>query len=151
MRRIALTAIPLLLAATAATAQTPVARDSALRREVEGLNRAMETAFGRGDLKGVAAFYADNAVVRSAHQVAAVGRSALDAYWAGIASPKSWKLDVYGVTAGPNTNLVYQTGRSTLVSGSPPRTSVFDFVVVWQRQSNGQLKIVLDYYHTPER
>ena len=111
----------------------------------------METAFGRGEMKAVAAFYADNAVVRSANQVAAVGRTALDAYWAGIASPKSWKLDVFGVTPGPNTNLVYQTGRSTLVSGSPQRTSVFDFVVVWQRQSNGQLKIILDYYHTPER
>src|SRR6185436_15142675 len=126
---------------------TAAAQDtSELRREVEGLNRAMEAAVNGGDMKAAAAFYADNAVVRSAHQVAAQGRAAVDAYWAAIRQPKRWKLDVYGVSAPTNSDLVFQTGRSTLVSGSPERTSVFQFMVVWQRQRDGRLRIIADYY-----
>jgi ketosteroid isomerase-like protein len=123
-------------------------RDTALWREVETLNREMEAAFNRGDLKGVAAFYADNAVVRNAQGVSANGRQQLDAYWAGIKDGKRWTLDVLGVTAAENTNLVYETGRSTLVSGSPEHTSIVGFLVVWQRQPTGKLKILLDYYHS---
>jgi ketosteroid isomerase-like protein len=114
---------------------------------VESLNREMEAAFNRGDLKGVAAFYADNSVVRTGTSVNANGRKQIDAYWAGIKEGKRWTLEVRGVTAAENTNLVYQTGKSTLVSGSPEHTSIVSFLVVWQRQSNGKLKILLDYYH----
>jgi len=149
MRRVivSLAAILVLLPTTLAAQ-----RDTALWREVEALNREMEAAFNRGDLKGVAAFYADNSVVRSATAVAANGRQQIDAYWAGIKDGKRWTLEVRGVTAAENTNLVYETGKSTLVSGSPERTSVVGFLVVWQRQSDGKLKILLDYYHPePQR
>ena len=129
---------------------TPSRNENAVRREVESLNRAMEAAVARGDLKAAAAFYADNAIVRSAHAVQAQGRAAVDQYFLGISNAKSWKLDVYGVTVPRQSNLVYQTGRSTLVHGSPERTSVVQFLVVWERQRDGALKIVLDYYHVPE-
>jgi len=134
-----------------ATAQANPSRDAtAVRREVEALNRAMEAAVARGDLRGVAAYYADNAVVRSPHSVEAQGRAAVEQYFVGIGNAKRWKLDVYGVTAPRESNLVYQTGRSTLVHGSPERTSVVQFLLVWERQRDGALKIVLDYYHAPE-
>ena len=140
-----------LFSAEIANGQATPSRDAnAVRREVDSLNRAMEAAVARGDLKGAAAFYADNAVVRSAHSVEAQGRAAVDRYFLGISNAKSWKLDIYGVTAARESNLVYQTGRSTLVHGSPERTSVVQFLVVWERQRDGALKIVLDYYHVPE-
>lgn len=124
---------------------------AALRREVEALNREMEAAFNRGDLKAVAAFYTDNAVVRTPRQVAAQGRAAIDSYFIRIRNPKRWTLDVYGVSAPEGTDLVYETGMSTLVSGSPAVTSRVQFALVWKRQSNGQLRIILDYYHSSER
>jgi ketosteroid isomerase-like protein len=134
-----------------AAAQANPSRDAtAVRREVEALNRAMEAAVARGDLKGVAAYYADNAVVRSPHSVEAQGRAAVEQYFLGIGSAKRWKLDVYGVTVPRESNLVYQTGRSTLVHGSPERTSVVQFLLVWERQRDGALKIALDYYHAPD-
>jgi ketosteroid isomerase-like protein len=137
-----------LLLSSAALAQ----RDTPLWREVEALNRDMAAAFNRGDMKAVGAFYADNAVVRDGYALNAAGRQQVDAYWAGIKGAKSWALEVRGVTPGENTNLVYQTGKSTLVSGTPERTSVVGFLVVWQRQSDGKLKIILDYYHPePQR
>ena len=141
-RAIATVATALVLLPTTLAAQ----RDTELWREVETLNREMEAAFNRGDLKGVAAFYTDNSVVRSSTSVSANGRKQIDAYWAGIKDGKRWTLEVRGVTAAENTNLVYETGKSTLVSGSPEHTSVVGFLVVWQRQSSGKLKILLDYY-----
>ena len=140
----------LIITLCAATARAQTSADpAAIRREVEVLNRQMEAAVNRGDLKAAAAFYADNAVVRTPRQVVAQGRAAIDRYFTGIANAKSWKLDVYGVTPGSN-NTVYETGMSTLVSGSPENTSKVEFLVVWERQRNGSLKIVLDYYHLPE-
>ena len=142
----------LALAPRLTQAQTPAASDpSAVRREVEALNREMEAAFNRGDLKAVAAFYADNAVVRTSRQVAAQGRAAIDRYFTGIQNPKRWKLDVYGISTPEGSDLVFQTGLSTLVSGSPEHVSPFEFALVWKRQNNGKLRIVMDYYHTPER
>src|SRR5687768_17650504 len=86
-----------LVGAETASAQPKTPQDAnAVRREVESLNRAMEAAVARGDLKGVAAFYADNAVVRSAHGVEAQGRAAVDRYFLGISNARSWKLDIYG-------------------------------------------------------
>ena len=134
-----------------ARAQSPSSDSAAVRREVEALNREMEAAFNRGDLKGVAAFYADNAVVRTSRQVAAQGRAAIDQYFTGIRNPKRWKLDVYGVSVSEGTDLVFETGLSTLVSGSAENVSPFEFALVWKRQSNGKLRIVLDYYHQPEQ
>jgi ketosteroid isomerase-like protein len=142
----------LLCAPLLAQAQTPAPSDpAALRREVEALNREMEAAFNRGDLKTVASFYADNAVVRTSRQVAAQGRAAIDRYFTSIQNPRRWKLDVYGVSAPEGSDLVFQTGLSTLVSGTPEHVSPFEFALVWKRQSNGKLRIVMDYYHAPER
>jgi ketosteroid isomerase-like protein len=149
MRRVLNTILAvLILFPTAVIAQ----RDTPVWREIESLNREMTAAFNRGDMKKVASFYADNAVVRHGTGVAANGRQQIDAYWAGIKDAKSWALEVRGVTPAEGTNLVYQTGKSTLVSGTPEHASVVGFLLVWQRQPDGKLKAILDYYHPePQR
>jgi uncharacterized protein (TIGR02246 family) len=138
--------IPLLLSLLQATTDT-----AALRREVEQLNRGMEEAVNRGDLKAAAAFYADDAIVRTAGQIVAQGRKQVDEYFTGIAHAKSWKLDV--IQVGGTRDNAWQVGRSTLVHGQPERTSVVQFLVIWQRQRDGKLRVALDYYHsaTPQR
>jgi len=134
--------IPLLLALLQPT------DTAALRREVEQLNRGMEAAVNRGDLKGAAAFYADDAIVRTAGQIVAQGRRQVDEYFTGIAHAKSWKLDV--IQVGGTRDNAWQVGRSTLVHGQPERTSVVQFLVIWTRQPDGRLRISLDYYHSAE-
>ncbi len=135
--------IPLLLSLLQATTDT-----AALRREVEQLNRGMEEAVNRGDLKAAAAFYADDAIVRTAGQVIAQGRKQVDQYFTGIAHAKSWKLDV--IQVGGTRDNAWQVGRSTLVHGQPEHTSVVQFLVIWRRQPDGRLRIALDYYHSAE-
>ena len=120
----------------------------ALRREVEQLNREMSEAAEKGDLKKAASYYADDAEVRQGRNVVARGRAQLDRYFTSIQNLKSWKLEVFDVSG--TRDVVYQAGRSTLVSGSPERTSTVEFLVVWKRQPDGKLRIHLDYYHLPE-
>lgn len=139
--------MPMLTAFLFALLQAPT-DTAALRREVEQLNRGMEAAVNRGDLKGAAAFYADDAIVRTAGQIVAQGRKQVDEYFTGIAHAKSWKLDV--IQVGGTRDNAWQVGRSTLVHGQPERTSVVQFLVVWTRQPDGQLRISLDYYHSAE-
>jgi uncharacterized protein (TIGR02246 family) len=136
--------IPLLLAFAQATSDT-----AALRREVEQLNRGMEDAVNRGDLKAAAAFYADDAIVRTSSQIVAQGRKQVDAYFTGIAHAKSWKLDV--IQVGGTRDNPWQVGRSTLVHGQPEHSSVVQFLVIWRRQADGRLRVALDYYHSAPR
>ncbi len=146
MLRCSLIGLTLLAMTAPVVAQRGVTGDTAaLRREVEQLNRGMEAAVNRGDLKGAAAFYADDAVVRTAREVVAAGRTAIDRYFESIGKA-SWKLDVIAVGGHPDAP--YQVGKSTLIHGTRPDTSIVSFVVHWKRQPGGQLKILLDYYHS---
>ena len=118
----------------------------ALRREIESLNRGMEAAFNRGDMKAVAAFYADDGQVIGPNGPAARGRQAIDEYWAGVRQPRSWKLDVLQVDG--TREMAWQLGRSTLVAGPEgSRVSIVDFIAIWKRQPDGTMKITMDFYH----
>jgi ketosteroid isomerase-like protein len=132
----------LLNAAPLAAQQAP--DTVALRREIEQLNRGMEAAVNRGDLKGAAAFYADDAVVRGPRGVVAQGRASIDRYFMDIGKA-TWKLAV--IQVGGDRNAPYQVGRSTLIHGARPDTSIVSFVAYWKRQPDGKLRILLDYYH----
>jgi len=119
----------------------------AMKAEIEAVNREMEVAFGRKDLLAVAKFYADDARLIGPRGQEVRGRAAIDAYWANIRNPKSWRLEAFDI--GGSANEAYQFGRSTLVqeNSTGDRTSVTDFVVVWKRGSDGKWKIALDFYH----
>jgi ketosteroid isomerase-like protein len=120
---------------------------ASLRAEIEGLNRAMEAAWARGDMAGVASFYADDGVLQGPQGQRVRGRAAIDAYWMALKNPKSWKLEVLDV--GGSVNDAYQLGCSTLVQGGTPadQVSVSEFVVIWKRGTDGRLRIALDFYH----
>jgi ketosteroid isomerase-like protein len=75
------------------------------------------------------------------------GRENLDRYWQSITNPKSWRLDVFEV--GGSRDEPWQLGRSTLVTTSASgqdQSSIVDFIVLWRRQSDGQLRIYIDMY-----
>lgn len=120
---------------------------AALHAEIVALNRQMEAAFARGDMKAVAAFYADDGKLHGPRKQIVVGRAGIDAYWARVEGAKSWKLDVF--ETGGSRSDAYQVGRSTLVTSgsSGDRTSISDFVVLWKRGPDGVLRIALDFYH----
>lgn len=137
--------VSLLLAAAPLAAQS--AADS-LRAEVERLNAEMVDAFHRGDRLAVARFYSDSARILGPRRRTVAGRAAIDDYWQGVESPATWSLQVVAVGGRPNE--AYQIGISTLTSpgeGGAPSTYTCDFVVIWRRESDGRLRIVLDFYN----
>jgi len=139
----------LALTVTGASAQDAAA-SAALKTEIETLNRQMEAAFNRGDLLGVAAFYADDSRLLGPGQVV-TGRTNVNEYWTKLKAPRSWTLDVLEV--GGSRDSAWQWGRSTLVTGPEGKTntSIVEFILLWKRQPSGDLKIYVDMYVSPPR
>ncbi|MAG32931.1 MAG: hypothetical protein CL908_18800 [Deltaproteobacteria bacterium] len=116
-------------------------------REVKEQNAAMSAAFKRGDMKAVAAFYADNAVLISASGHRVEGREAVDAYWTRITDGHEWKLEVKSVEG--RKGMCIQRGKSTLVRKNDDgtlREGIVEFMLVWVRGKDGRLRITMDAY-----
>ena len=120
--------------------------DSA-REQIEGLNRQMMETFKRGDMLGVARFYADNATIFSYRGRKIEGRQAIDRYWTGIKNGRAWKLEV--IEVGGQGDAIYQIGKSSLTTGTDGKESTYvcDFVIIWKRQPDGVYKIYVDIYN----
>lgn len=140
-----------LLATARLNAQAPAeysASRQALWTEVRQVNDSMEAAFNRGDLERVSRFYADDARMRGAGSTEIRGRAAITTYWTGIRNPVRWKLDVLEV--GGHRDFAYQKGRSHLTardSSGQERTYSSDFLVVWERQPDGALRMIMDLWN----
>lgn len=132
-------------APAAGESASPEAGD--LRAEAERLNRILETRYAAGDLAGVAAMYADNAIMLGPDGYRVEGRDAIDAYWTRITNPVSWKLEVIDAEGG--RGLIHQRGVSVLTYGRDTgevHTSTVQFVLVWVRQPDGEYRIGMDAY-----
>lgn len=118
-----------------------------IREQIEALNRQMMETFKRGDMLGVARFYADNATIFSYRGEKVQGRQAIDRYWTRIGGGKDWKLEV--VEVGGQGDAIYQIGKSSLTTVRDGKESsyVCDFVVIWKRQPDGAYKIYVDIYN----
>lgn len=134
------------LLAASGCASTGVGGAAEQHRELRRVLDEMENCFKSGDLLGVARFYADDAVIIGPAGNTTHGRDAIDDYWQHFTDPVGWRLDLYTIE-GSNA-LISQRGRSTLEykSNGEPRRSVVEYLLVWVRQPDGQLKIVLDAY-----
>ncbi|WP_185152889.1 nuclear transport factor 2 family protein [Fulvivirga aurantia] len=143
--------------------------------EIRQTNKQMEEAFNAGDLKKVASFYADDAVLLNADGKAVTGRKNIDDYWMKVKNPVTWELEVievsqdekhiyenpyykslknkpldwrvHGFEFDDRENLVYQLGHSTLKTKRDDgvKSSEVDFILIWQATDEGY-KILLDTY-----
>lgn len=152
--------LPLLLGALALTAcaRTSAAPDSSAppqREDVEDpaaralvveLNRALMDRYNTGDMLGVAALYADDAVMLGPDGYRVEGRAAIDAYWARIEQPLDWRLEVVRVEG--ERGLLHQRGVSHLRyrRDGQEHLSTVQFVVIWARQADGEYRVAVDAY-----
>ena len=132
-----------LVAAVSILVGTGAAAGQTLRQEIERQNASMMEAWKRNDTRAVSSHYSDDARIVGPSGRAVVGRGNVDAYWGGFPMEgRTWTLDV--LEAGGTHDLAYQLGRSSISGGS--RSQVVDFVGIWRRQSNGELKLALDFW-----
>ena len=115
--------------------------------KIDALNREMESTLRRGDLLGVARFYADDAYLLGPRGERTHGRQAIDRYWTGVRGAKDWTLT--SEKLGGDRETVYQIGKSRLVTENAGREVAHEveFVVVWRRQADGSYRIEVDFYH----
>ncbi|HUF51274.1 MAG TPA: DUF4440 domain-containing protein [Longimicrobiales bacterium] len=119
------------------------AQQLTVRAEIEQLNQSLMAAWQRNDAPAIAAHYSDDARIRgpAGHDVA--GRANIDRYWRQFQTQgRTWTLQL--LEAGGTPELAYQFGRSTISGGV--RSQTVDFVGVWQRQPNGELKLAIDHW-----
>jgi len=136
----------LLLSARGLPAQAPSPVDrAAIRREVESRTLAMSEAYRRGDMRGVARFYADDARLYSTGTMIE-GRAEIDLFWRKVRNPLTWTMET--VDVGGSRDEPYQLVRSILIHGDRVHadTSFTMCLLVWRRDANGQLRIRLDVY-----
>ncbi len=126
-----------------AAASAPAASQEDIRAEITRLNQSMMDAWKRNDALAIAAHYSDDARIIGPGGSAVEGREAVNRYWTGFPTQgRTWTLEV--IEAGGSRDLAYQWGRSTIVG--PQRSQTVNFVGVWKRQANGELKLAIDYY-----
>lgn len=129
---------------------TPPAHRSQQKADHEAVNRqlkAMEAAFARNDMKGIADLYAEDAEMMDNRGLLVRGRQPLEAYWLGLKDKgRGWTLTA--AETGGQGDLVYQIGTSDLRyanrQGAENR-SVTHFVLLWKKQPDGSFKIYRDF------
>jgi uncharacterized protein (TIGR02246 family) len=115
-------------------------------REIEARNRDLERQFREGNLLGVADAYADDAVLIDARGRRTSGREEIDAYWSSIESPVEWRLEIRGVRGSDAIAYEIGTSRLTTRRDAGLHTAVTDFLLLWQREPDGEWRIQLDAY-----
>lgn len=123
------------------------AKDSAaLRAEIERTCDQWRAAMMSGDMKKVAAFYADDGVILDGDGRRVEGREAIDDYWSMVPPVLDWKLTTHFVDGVEG--LIVQRGRSelTMQGSDQEHVSIVEFTHVWRRQQDGSLEIVVDAY-----
>jgi len=119
---------------------------SNVRAEIEAQHSVMEAKLRAGDLKGVAAHYASDGVLLGRRGMRVSGRAEIDAYWNRVDDPLDWELILMDLEG--RDGLYVERGRSkltTLREGAAHITQV-DYMLVWQRQADGNLLITVDAY-----
>lgn len=139
--------------------------------------REMEDHVRGNNMQGVADIYLDHAYLIQPFGEAITGREKINKYWTNIPDPVDWKLETV-VSSADEADIykhpryqslknkppgweqyklslygaIYQLGRSSLSYKWQGQavTSVVDYILVWQKQSDGQWKIVVDTYAAQE-
>ena len=128
----------------------PAARQEKLKAIVERGNRELSERLIAGDVEGVAAVYAEDAVMYGPDGLAIHGRAKILEYFRPLTGVKSWKLEVLSVGGGAGT--IWQTGRSTLVyrAKDKERTSTVEYCGVWRQSKDETWHLAVDSYWPAE-
>jgi ketosteroid isomerase-like protein len=119
---------------------------ASVRAEIEAQHAVMEAKMRAGDLSGVAAHYADDGLVLGPGGRRVAGREAIDAYWKTFENPRDWELKLLDLEG--HDGLYIERGRSKLTSVHEEqlRVSEVEYTLIWRRQPDGTLLIIVDAY-----
>ena len=137
-----------LLAASTAFAEPPAADPN--RARVEKLGKQFADAFTKGDIAGVAAMYAEDAMAFPPESEIVKGRPAIEAMWKGVRDLGAQSMDFVVLDVVSSGILLVETGKANLHiagAGGAPATVTVKYVVVWKKQKDGSWKISHDIWN----
>lgn len=144
-----LAAVAVLATAFPALGEPPTPDPNVAR--VEKLGKQFAAAFGRGDMAGVAAMYAEDAMAFPPEGEIVKGRPALEAMWKGVHDMGVQSVEFAVIDVLSSGNLLVETGKATLHiagAGSAQATVTVKYVVVWKKQKDGSWKISRDIWNS---
>lgn len=118
-----------------------------LRTELVLRLNGMMAALIAKDMKQVANYYADNAIIRGPRGIEAKGRAEIDEHWMSLKDKViDWSLSCEDIFI--DEDIIYQTGISTLIvkSANKEYKSLVNYLLIWKRENN-DFKIYKDLYH----
>ncbi len=154
MSRLPFTIIAAVCCAAASLGQHAFAADQhAAVAELRALDELWSATAARNDLDGTVAFYADNAVLLPPNAPIATDKKSIRESWAGLLGPHtsvSWKWTRVEVAQSGELGYIYGSYKLTIEAsgGSGPLNDTGKFVEVWEKQSNGKWKCIVDTYNS---
>lgn len=153
-----------------------IPQDEVKPKEIKAIKqqlRKMESAANANQMQNVAAIYLDNGYLLSLGNEPITGREKINQYWLKTQEVINWKLesklfasDIHQIYAHAHyqklknkppdwkdlnldlKNVVYELGVSklTLKWQGKPHISVVTYILLWQKQTDGNYKILVDTY-----
>jgi ketosteroid isomerase-like protein len=147
--------IPRFLAACFATQKQLEVREDFMfsadpKTDVQGAFAAWDAAFNKGDLKGIAAAYLPNAKLLPPNHEIALGREAIERFYAGVLANSITAHQLELIDAAGNEKIVYSSARWN-AKGKDKDGQVTTFsgfaTHVFERQPDNSLKLLLQIWN----
>ena len=122
----------------------PLPPDPAARQAIEAAVRRYVAASNQGDASGLAALYADDAVLLPPDHEPIRGRAAIQAFWD---QGTDEGLEVSNLAVEANGNLGWLVGRYHLPATDEEPADSGKYVMCLKRQSDGSWKLTADIWN----
>jgi uncharacterized protein (TIGR02246 family) len=119
------------------------------RTEVLAIAQAWERCVSAKDARGIAALYTENATLLPPGQPAISGRQNIQQFWQGFFDAGASDARLKSIQISGSGDLAYEVGEYSAMMPQPsgdtaPGTG--KYLVVFERQQDGQLKMVADMF-----
>lgn len=117
--------------------------------EIRALIEGWEKAAASKDARAVGAFYADNATLLPPGLPAIKGRQNIETFWQGFFDAGASDARLKSVEIRGAEPFVYEIGEYSAMMPQPTGGTAAGngkYLVVWERQSDGTLKMVADMF-----
>lgn len=118
-----------------------------IRSEIDQLAEKFMEAYNRGDARGIASFYAENALLMPPNNDFIEGQAQIESFWQAVMDMGVKTLRVKVLEVEQHGDSAYEVGRASLLGEGDQVIDDGKYVVIWKRE-NGAWKIFRDIFNS---